>query len=109
MNGLNILLYSLKLNNNNIIKLILEYNNHNYDINDNNLYTPFHYLAKYSNINTCKLFKFNNDFINKQNMYGETCLHIAINYNNDDCTYNKEVVIISLINYVIFFYEFLKF
>jgi len=84
MNGLNILLYSLKLNNNNIIKLILEYNNHNYDINDNNLYTPFHYLAKYSNINTCKLFKFNNDFINKQNMYGETCLHIAINYNNDD-------------------------
>ena len=82
-NGLNMLLYSLKLNNNDIIKLILEYNDNDYDINDNDLYNPFHYLAKYSNITTCKLFKFSNDFINKQNIYGETCLHIAINYNND--------------------------
>jgi len=83
-NGLTILLYSLKLNNDNIIKLILEHNNHNYDVQDNNQYTPFHYIAKYSDINICKLFSFSNEYINKQNIYGETCLHIAINYNNDE-------------------------
>lgn len=30
------------------------------------------------------------------------------NYYNDDCKYNKDFVIISLINYFIFFYEFFK-
>ena len=31
-----------------------------------------------------------------------------LNYYNEDCNYNKEFIIISLVNYFIFFYEFFK-
>ena len=82
--GQNILLYSIILNNYNIIKFILDYVNNNYDFFDNNLDSPFHYLAKYSNLKIASLFKISEDFINKQNIYRESCLHISIQYNNND-------------------------
>lgn len=82
-NGLNCLLYSIMLNNIYITKLILK-KNYNFDISDNNENAILHYIAKYSDLDTIILFNLNNLNINKQNKYGETALHIAINHNNDN-------------------------
>ena len=79
---MNILLYSIKLNNFKFIKFIN--NKTTIDILDNKLNTPYHYLSLYSKENELfNLFNFNDLFINKQNLFGETFLHTAINNNND--------------------------
>ena len=82
-NGINIVLYSLIKND---IKLlnILNKNNFSYDISDSNGNTIYHYIAKYSSIEIAKLFKIDTNIINNQNKYGESCLHVAINFNNTD-------------------------
>lgn len=81
--GLNIILYSLIKNNYDILKLI-NTTNFLYDITDNNNNTIYHYIAKYSSLENAKLFKIDNNIINNQNNYGESCLHVAINFNNND-------------------------
>ena len=86
--GENILLYSIKVNNNITTNIILKYIT-NFDISNNSNNTLFHYISKFNDINILKKIdiKKNINLINKQNSNGETCLHIAINYINIDIIY----------------------
>ena len=82
--GLNILLFAIKIKNNNAIKIINN-NFNDFNIIDENGLSIFHYISKYSNLEILKLIlKKNFKLLNKQNNLGETCLHTAINYNNND-------------------------
>lgn len=82
-NGINCLLYSIKLNNKKIIKFLLD-KTINYTITDNNNNGILHYFSKYSTLDNIMLLNLNKININKQNKFGETALHISINYNKYD-------------------------
>lgn len=77
------LLYCFKNNNYEQLKLLLK-NNIDLDVIDNENNTLFHYISKYNNKEIFNLFNLNDNILNNQNNLGETCLHIAINNDNND-------------------------
>ena len=100
--GLNILLYSLRIKNYDICKLILD----KYTIInsiDNNGMTFYHYNSMYGDINLLHYKPINKILINYQNTSGETCLHISINFSKDNLI--KELLKIVNINIKDYLYE----